>query len=68
MRAQASHGPVAIGDPALFHKPAWRLGAEVDADKEDKRWYESRAELEAPGDLGDVLDDDVGSEAQEDSW
>lgn len=44
----------------LLHVPTRRLGAEVDANGERNSRDEGRTDLEAPGDLGHVLDDDIG--------
>lgn len=38
-----------------------------DADHEDERRDEGRAELQAPRDVGHVLDNDIGAEAEEDA-
>lgn len=52
----------------MFHKPARRLGAEEDADGENEGWNKRGTELEAPCDVASILDNDVGAEAQEDTW
>jgi hypothetical protein len=53
--------------PAVLHKPARRLGAEVNAQHECEGWDERRTELETPSYATSVLDNDVGAEAQEKS-
>jgi len=61
------HGPEALGNLAVLHEPSGRLGAEKDAASEDEGRNEGRSKLQAPGDAGNVLYDDVGAEAQEDT-
>jgi hypothetical protein len=51
----------------VLHEPARRLGAEEDADREDEGGNERGAELQAPCDLGNVLDNDIGAEPEEDT-
>lgn len=50
---------------AVLHEPTGGLGAEEDTKHQDEGWDECRAELETPGDVTSVLDDDVGGETQE---
>ena len=51
--------------PVMLHKPARRLGTEEDANGKDEGWNECGAELKTPGDIFHILDNNVGSEAQE---
>lgn len=68
MIAQAFHGAEPLGVFPVLHEPTGRLGAEVDADAEDEGGDEGGAELETPGNVTGVFDDDVGAEAEEDSY
>lgn len=52
---------------AMLHEPTRRLGAEIDTGAQNERWDEGRTELETPGDITGVLDNDVGAETQEDT-
>lgn len=65
--AKTVHGAETLGNLSVLHQPTRRLGAEEDADGEEQGGDEGRAELKTPSDLGNVLDDNVGAEAQEDT-
>ena len=67
MRSQARHRFKSFGMPAVLHKPAKGLGAEVNTQHEYEGWDERRIELETPSYATSVLDNDVGAEAQENS-
>lgn len=67
MGSEAAHGSEGLGVLALLHEPTRGLGAEEDAAEEDEGRDKGRAELKTPGDATDVLDDDIGAEAQEDT-
>ena len=68
MSSELGHGDEALGDLAVLHQPTGGFGAEVDADHEEEGGDEGGAEFETPGDISDVLYDDVGAEAEEDTW
>ena len=53
---------------AVLHEPTRALGAEEDTTTEDEGWDERGTELETPSDAASVFDNDVGAEAQEDTW
>lgn len=67
MVAQPTHGAEAFGNMTLFHEPTRRLGAEEDSQSQEEGGNERRTQLETPGNVTRVLDDDVGGESQEDS-
>lgn len=52
----------------MLHEPARGLGTEEDTNTEDKRRDECRTELETPADVTSIFDNDVGGEAQEDTY
>lgn len=43
------------------------LWAKEDADHEDKGWDESRTKLQTPRDSSSILDDNIGTETEEDT-
>jgi hypothetical protein len=51
----------------MLHQPSRRLGTEVDAGGEDEGGDEGGTEFKSPGDVTDILDDDVGAETEEDT-
>ena len=61
MRADLAHRTEGLGVLVVLHQPSGRLGREVDADQEDECRNEGRAELQTPGDVACVLDDDIGA-------
>lgn len=65
---QARHRPECFGILSVLHEPARGLGAEVDTNGENKRRDKGRTELETPTDITGVFDNDVGGQAQEDTW
>lgn len=67
MGSETQHGAEPLVVLVVLHEPPRRLGAEEDAQHEDKGRDEGRAELQAPGVVAHVLDNDVGREAQEDA-
>lgn len=52
-----------LGVSPVLHQPTGRFRAKVDTDDEDKGGDEGGSELQAPGDIAGVFDDDVGAEA-----
>lgn len=67
MGTQPLHRAEAFGDITLLHEPTRRLGAEEDASTQDERRNERRAQLETPGNVTSVFDNDVGGKSQEDA-
>lgn len=65
MGSQSQHRLEPLRVPVVLHEPAGRLGTEPNTAAEDEGRDEGRAKLETPGDSRDVLDNDVGAEAQE---
>ena len=52
----------------MLHEPSRRFGAEENADTEDEGGDEGRTELKAPGNITSVFHNDVGAEAEKDTW
>ena len=52
----------------MLHKPTRRLGTEKDTTAQDEGWDERRTKLETPSNATDVLNNDIGTKAQEDAW
>jgi hypothetical protein len=52
----------------MLHQPPRRLWAEIDADHENERGEEGRTQLKAPCNLGNIFQDDVRSETEEDTY
>jgi hypothetical protein len=67
MSSELAHRSESFGMLAVLHEPTRRLGAKEDANHQDKRRNESRAELQTPRDITSVLDNHVGTETQEDT-
>ena len=65
MSSQAQHGLESFIVPVMLHQPARRLGTEKDASAKDEGWNKCGTELETPGDILHVLDNNIGGEAQE---
>lgn len=61
---ERSEGLVVV---TVFHQPTRGLRGEPNATHEDESGKEGRAELQSPGDSGNVFEDDIGAEAQEDT-
>jgi len=67
MCTQDLHRFEALSVSTVLHEPTRRFWAEEDADSENERWNEGRSELKAPCDASGILDNNVGTEAQEDT-
>lgn len=67
MRSQPLHRSKPLSMLPMLHQPTGRLGAEKDTNTQKERGDECRAELQAPGDVAGVFNDDVGAEAEEDA-
>jgi hypothetical protein len=65
--AEAEKRRVSLLIAVLLHEPTWRFRAEVDAEGERNSWDESGSDLKAPSDGSDLVDSEVGAEAQENS-
>ena len=56
-----------LGVLAVLHEPSGRFGSEPNSEHEDEGGDEGGSELETPGNVSGVLDDDVGAETKEDA-
>jgi hypothetical protein len=52
----------------MLHEPTRRLGAEVDAGGKDKGRDEGRAKFKTPRNLANILKNDIGAKAEEDTF
>ncbi|KAI6750394.1 hypothetical protein HG530_014675 [Fusarium avenaceum] len=67
MSSELRHRNESLGESSMLHQPSRRLGTEVDAGGEEEGGDKGRTEFESPGDVADILDDDVGAETEEDT-
>jgi len=67
MGSKLAHGLPGFGVSAVLHEPTRRLRAEVDAGGEDKGRDKCRAKFKTPGNLADILENDIGAKAEEDT-
>ena len=65
MSTQSVHRSVAFCQLTVLHKPSWRFWAEKDADHEDEGRDECGSKLKTPGDVSSIFDDDICTEAEE---
>ena len=67
MSPKAHHRSESFCVFAVLHEPTRGLWAKVDPNSEEQGRDEGRSKLEAPGDVTNIFDYDVGAEAQEDA-
>lgn len=67
MGSKFAHGAESLSVSAMLHEPTRGLGAEEYADSQDEGWDEGGAQLESPGDIAGVLNNDICAEAQKDA-
>jgi hypothetical protein len=68
MRSKLAHGFPCFGVPAMLHEPTRRFRAEVDAGGKDEGRNEGRAKFKAPRNLANILKNDIGAKAEEDTF
>lgn len=68
MGSKLAHGFPCLSVPAVLHEPTRRLRAEVDAGSKDESRDEGRAKFKTPRDLANILENDIGAKAEEDTF